>query len=307
MKRCMGCMSEYGDALSVCPVCGFSPRVMAEERKKFPEAIGSGAMLSKRYRLGRVLSYTDFSIIYNAWDSLLMMHTAVREFYPLHLCMRTKGSGKVKALTGSEHLYREVREAFEMEALTLSRNQDKPFIVNNFRVLRENGTSYVCMEYLTGETLGDFISGGGLSDLPEAEFFFLLKRLRESIREVHRCGILHLNLSPEAVYLCADGALKLIDFGLAKAVFYRSLTGEAEVYEEAYAAPEVLEEGAGLRESDLYSLGQILTSLLEEQALGEEDRRDALLSIAASLTSPDFSERRDGAERLDTWIEEYRG
>ena len=308
MKRCMGCMSEYGDELEACPVCGFSPKVLAEQREKFPEALETGTLLFGRYHLGRVLSYTDFSIIYNAWDSLMRMQTAVREFFPFSLSDRAEGSRLVEIHQGAEDLYREVREAFETEALTLFRNQDLFCMVNNYRVLRENGSSYIVMEYLAGECLGDIIRSGRLSALPADEIFALIRKIRESLREIHRRGILHLNLSPDAVYLTEEGNLKLVDFGLAKAVFYRSLAGETGVYEESFASPEILEEGTGTRESDYYSLGKILIALAEGRMdQGLERGKGSLSEIAALLTDPDLSRRRTGMDRLDSWLKEYGG
>jgi serine/threonine protein kinase len=111
-----------------------------------------------------------------------------------------------------ELLYRLDREARAASAL------NHPNIVHIYDVgvaAGEEGAHYVVMEHVEGETLRRRLSRGPLS-IPE--MLRLGVQLTDGLAKAHRAGIVHRDLKPENLMITGEGALKILDFGLAKVV-----------------------------------------------------------------------------------------
>ena len=105
----------------------------------------------------------------------------------------------------------ELKQRFEREARIISR-LNHPHICTLHDVGHQDGTDFLVMEYLEGETLAQRISKGALA-VPE-----LLKiaiDILDGLEQAHRAGVVHRDLKPGNVMLTKTGA-KLLDFGLAK-------------------------------------------------------------------------------------------
>jgi len=106
----------------------------------------------------------------------------------------------------------EVRQRFEREARTISQ-LSHPHICALYDVGREDGTDYLVMEYLEGETLSDRLAKG---TLPLEQALRYGVEIADALDKAHRQGIVHRDLKPGNVMLTKSG-VKLLDFGLAKA------------------------------------------------------------------------------------------
>jgi len=111
----------------------------------------------------------------------------------------------------------EVRQRFEREAKTISR-LSHPHICALFDVGQADGTEYLVMEYLEGETLTQRLARG---PLPTEQVLRYGIEMAEALDQAHRQGIVHRDLKPGNVMVTKSGT-KLLDFGLAKA-FERSV------------------------------------------------------------------------------------
>jgi serine/threonine protein kinase/Tol biopolymer transport system component len=105
----------------------------------------------------------------------------------------------------------ELKLRFDREARALSAF-NHPHICQIFDVGSQNGTDYLVMELLEGETLADRIRKG---PLPLADVLRIGAEIAEALQRAHRAGIVHRDLKPGNVMLTKSGA-KLMDFGLAK-------------------------------------------------------------------------------------------
>ena len=103
------------------------------------------------------------------------------------------------------------RERFDREARTISQ-LDHPHICALYDVGEQDGTSYLVMQYLEGETLESRLKKG---PLPIADALRLAIQIADALSSAHRHGIVHRDLKPGNVMLTKAGA-KLLDFGLAK-------------------------------------------------------------------------------------------
>jgi eukaryotic-like serine/threonine-protein kinase len=105
----------------------------------------------------------------------------------------------------------ELRERFEREAKTIA-SLNHPHICTLFDIGRQDGTDYLVMEYLEGETLAKRLQKG---PLPLAEVLQYAIEISDALDKAHRKGVTHRDLKPGNIMLTKTGT-KLLDFGLAK-------------------------------------------------------------------------------------------
>jgi serine/threonine protein kinase len=171
----------------------------------------------------------------------------------------------------------DLRQRFEREARAVS-SLNHPHICALFDVGRQDGTDFLVMEYLEGETLLDRLGRG---PLPTEQVLRYGIEIADALDKAHRQGIVHRDLKPGNVMLTKAGT-KLLDFGLAKlqglktapaasmlsalATSARPLTEHGTVLGTfQYMAPEQLEAKEADARSDIFALG----SLLYEMASGK--------------------------------------
>ena len=111
----------------------------------------------------------------------------------------------------------ERRARFEREAKTIA-GLNHPHICTLYDVGEHDGSTYLVMEHLQGETLADRLEKG---PLPLDQALSVATEIADALAAAHRQGVIHRDLKPGNVMLTKAGA-KLLDFGLAK------LTGHGE-------------------------------------------------------------------------------
>ncbi|HEY1418260.1 MAG TPA: serine/threonine-protein kinase, partial [Myxococcaceae bacterium] len=127
-----------------------------------------------------------------------------------------------------------------------------------------DGTPWFAMEYVEGVPLTEYCRshGSGL-----AERLRLFRAVCEAVQHAHRHAVIHRDLKPSNILVKADGAVKLLDFGIAKQLDPSgpgtdpTRTG-LRLMTPAYAAPEQVEGGRLGVQTDVYALGVLLFELL---------------------------------------------
>jgi serine/threonine protein kinase len=179
--------------------------------------------------------------------------------YRVHagLSERVKAALKVlKTASDAEARARFVREAEALSALS------HPAIVRvmGFGEDVGLGVRYLAMELAVGETLKARLQRGTMP-LPEALAAFA--PLASALEHAHAAGIFHRDVKPANVILCGDGATKLVDFGIATAPDWETLTLSGHVGTFAYLPPEVFRgERPDPAAIDVYAIGQCLHEAL---------------------------------------------
>ena len=105
----------------------------------------------------------------------------------------------------------EMKARFEREAQTIA-GLNHPHICVLYDVGHQDGTDYLVMEYLEGQTLAQRLQRGGM---PLDEALKIAAEIADALDKAHRQGVVHRDLKPSNVMLTKNGA-KLLDFGLAK-------------------------------------------------------------------------------------------
>ena len=160
-------------------------------------------------------------------------------------------------LTGNEG----VLARFEREADILKQLKH-PNIVQLYARGRYQGTPFIAMEFIHGETLDDVLQRKGRHTWEEV--VSLGRQLCDALQHAHDQGIIHRDLKPSNLMILPDGTLKLTDFGIAKDIDVTALTGaNSTIGTAAYMSPEQCRGERHLgSKSDLYSLGVVFFELL---------------------------------------------
>ncbi len=181
------------------------------------------------------------------------------------------------------------RQRFEREAKTIS-GLNHPHICVLYDVGRQDGTDYLVMECVEGETLAKRLERG---PLPLEQVLKYGAQIADALDKAHRSGIVHRDLKPGNVMLTATGA-KLLDFGLAKETTevgsLATVTGASPmtpVTEQGaivgtfqYMSPEQVEGKPLDGRSDIFSLGAVLYEMLTGKRAFEGRTQ---LSVASAI------------------------
>jgi WD40 repeat protein/tRNA A-37 threonylcarbamoyl transferase component Bud32 len=127
-----------------------------------------------------------------------------------------------------------------------------------------DGRPFLAMEFVDGRAITDYADAAQL-DVPA--MLRLMITVCEAVQAAHDQRIVHRDLKPSNVLVTGDGQVKLLDFGIAKALAEDDadstrLAGERSALTPAYAAPEQLRGDAPSAATDVYGLGVILYQLL---------------------------------------------
>ncbi|MBO7251305.1 MAG: protein kinase [Oscillospiraceae bacterium] len=211
-KTCYGCMQEK-NASPICEHCGFDER-SRNDRHQLP----MGIVIHQQYVVGRVLGQGGFGITYMGWDLLLNIPVAIKEFYPGGLVSRDcSAQTEVKCYSDSQEIFIDSKSRFLREAQALARFINIPQIVQVQGFFEENGTAYIIMEYIQGMDLRKHIRNKGRCPSAE-EILELMEPVMAALKEVHKSGLIHRDISPDNIMLLSNGNVKLLDFGAVREV-----------------------------------------------------------------------------------------
>ena len=211
MKRCLHCMEIYQDEFDVCPFCGFVEGTEPE----IAYALPPGTVVADRYIIGTVIGAGGFGITYVAWDTKLEIKIAIKEYFPTGLVNRIPGTLPI-SLTGrnNEPVYQKGMQGFIAEARALAKFNESSGVVNVFDCIEENGTAYIIMEYIEGQTLKEYIrvcesdceavepsESASTRKLSIEESLQIVQALLHTLKLIHGEGIIHRDLSPDNIMM----------------------------------------------------------------------------------------------------------
>jgi peptidoglycan hydrolase-like protein with peptidoglycan-binding domain len=209
-----------------------------------------------RYRIVDVLGQGGFGITYRALDSELGREVAIKEYLPAALAVRLDGTTVVPRSTGAAEDYAWGRDRFIAEGRTLAALHRVPGIVLVHDFLETNGTAYLVMELLGGQTLQARVEGSGPLDAASLEA--LLRPLLDGLEKVHEAGFLHRDIKPANILLDDQGRPTLIDFGASRAAVAGRSQAMTAVFTPGYAAVEQFTAARQGPWTDIYGLAATL-------------------------------------------------
>ena len=200
-----------------------------KQREEIEQKIPVYTMLQDRYLIGAVMAQSSFSRIYRAYDSILDIDVAVKELISL-----------------SE----EDKEDFLYEAGLFLGSNEHPGFTAVRDIFQENGQAFLVMEYLSGESLKEYLQKKRKNRMEERDFMRLLEPVAEALSYLHSMGIVHCAVTPDKLIFDKEGKLHLTGIGCCRQRMKRENPEKRR--EEAGPWTDVLGMSCVLKESILY-------------------------------------------------------
>ena len=263
MKVCPQCKQRYPHESSFCFLDGSTLEALPDPRV--------GMTLVGRYVLDDVLGEGGMATVYRARHKLVDRPCAI------------------KILHGEVTKEPTVRERFKREA-RLAQRLAHPNIIEVFdQGETEDGTSFIVMELLEGQSLASVVSRGRL---PLERFLNLAVQMTRALSRAHDFEVIHRDLKPENVFVLAQDRVKLLDFGIARSKQDSRLTSVGEIFgTPEYMAPEQGTSHDAGPSADIYSLGVLFFEMLSGALPYEGSNAPTLLVQHISAPVPRVTSR----------------
>ena len=246
MRTCPSCRNDYADDMDFCPrdatrlVPGYAATQIA---------VATG--LNGRYRVVRKLGAGGMGAVFLA-EQVNLGNRPVA----------------IKVLRRSLADDAEFLSRFREEAASTGRIRHQNVVTVYECGQSDDGSPYIAMEYLEGETLRQTLARRGA--LPAAEAGEILTQAARGLSAAHRLGIIHRDLKPDNLFLTHDDEgrplVKIVDFGIAK--MRESSTHTVTGLTIGTPAYMSVEQASGMRgeeldaRSDVYTLGIVAYEML---------------------------------------------
>lgn len=233
-----------------------------------------GKILGGRYELLEEVGKGGMAVVYKAKCLLLNRIVAVK-------VLRTELG------ENQEFLNR-----FNVEAQAAA-SLSNPNIVSVYDVGEENGIHYIVMEYVEGVPLKEYIKRMGR--LSWQETVKIAIEICKGLAAAHAKNIIHRDIKPQNIIVTNTGAIKVADFGIARAATTSTMTAENDVLGSVYYfSPEQARGGFVDTRTDIYSLGVVMYEMLTGHVPYDGDSPVAIAmkhieNTPASITAADPS------------------
>jgi serine/threonine protein kinase len=201
-----------------------------------------GALLDGRYRVETPIASGGMSTVYRGHDVRLDRPVALK-------VMDARYAGDPQFLT-----------RFQREARAVARLKN-PGLVAIYDQGGDAAHQFLVMELVEGGTLRELLGERG--PMPPHAVVAVLRPVLGGLGEAHRAGLVHRDIKPENVLISDDGEVKLVDFGLVRAIAEAGITSTSVILGTAsYLSPEQVAAGPTGPRSDVYSAGIMTFELL---------------------------------------------
>ncbi|MBB3750479.1 serine/threonine-protein kinase [Mycolicibacterium sp. BK634] len=212
-------------------------------------------MLVDRYELRGILGRGGMAEVRDGWDTRLNRPVAVKLLHPA---------------LGAEPGF---RRRFEDEARSAARLSHQNIVVV-FDFGEHQGSPFIVLERLPGQTLADVIAAGPMSPYHVRA---MLDDVLAGLQVAHSAGILHRDIKPGNILLSAPGdSMKVADFGIAKTGGGPTTTTGLVVGTMSYLSPERIAGAPASVGDDLYAVGLMAYEALLGRRLFAQDNPAAL-------------------------------
>jgi serine/threonine-protein kinase len=224
---CPSCRAENDEGARVCVSCRTPLRV-----------VSAGSVVGGRYEVRQTLGRGGMGTVYRAHDRVLDEEVALKI-----LRADVAGSPGMAARFRSE--------------IKLARRVSHWNVCRIYEYGEDAGLQYISLELVAGETLKQRLTRAGA--LPPQSAFDIAVQVAEGLAAVHKAGIVHRDLKTPNIMVDDKGAVRVMDFGIARAAAAED--GSATGY--VLGSPEYMspEQARGLPadfRSDVYSLGVVV-------------------------------------------------
>ena len=275
--KCPKCHSENSETKQFCGDCG-APLPSSKDIR--PEVTGTlqtaikelttGSTFAGRYQVIEELGKGGMGRVYKVFDEKIKEKVALKLLKP--------------EISADEQAI----ERFSNE-LRFARKIAHRHVCRMFDLGEDRGTHYITMEYVPGEDLKSILRMMGQMSAGKA--VLVARQICEGLAEAHRLGVVHRDLKPQNIMIDRDGNVRIMDFGIARSLKVKGMTGAGVVIgTPEYMSPEQIEGQDVDSRSDIYSLGIILYEMVTGRVPFEGD---TFLSIAVKQKTEQPRNPRD--------------
>ncbi len=201
-----------------------------------------GTLLDDRYRVATRIANGGTSTVYRGLDTRLDRPVALK-------VMDSRYAGDEQFLT-----------RFQLEARSVARLKD-PGLVAVYDQGQDGRHPFLVMELVEGGTLRELLAERG--PMPPHAVAAVLRPVLGGLAAAHHAGLVHRDVKPENVLISDDGEVKIVDFGLVRAVAEAGITSTSVILgTAAYLSPEQVKDGNASPRSDVYAVGVVAYELL---------------------------------------------
>lgn len=311
-ELCVGCMTEKG-AATLCPVCGWQEGAVPESPAQLPPR----TILNDKYMLGVALGHGGFGITYLAWDITLERKIAIKEYFPHNIAARSTGRATISLYSDKAQTDFEFGlQRFMAEGKALAKFHDHPGIISVLDSFKANGTGYIVMEYVNGVTFKGYLAREG-GKISYQKALKILIPVMDSLRAIHKAGMLHRDVSPDNIYITENGQIKLLDFGAARYEMGEYSKSLSVILKDGFS-PEEQYRSRGKQGAwtDIYALGatfyRAVTGEVPMQALDRMERDELKPPSVLGIAIPPRAEAQlmkalavKGSDRQQT-VQEFQ-
>lgn len=247
--KCPECQTDNPENSRFCADCG--TRLFTDDIRNGPrtqtlqsttEELLRGTNFAHRYEVIEKLGKGGMGKVYRVYDTKLEEEVALKVLNP---------EISVDKLT---------IERFRNEIKT-ARKIGHRHVCKTYDMNEHGGQSFITMEYVPGEDLKSFIKRS--RHLSTHTTLEIAKQVCEGLSEAHRLGVVHRDMKPSNIMIDEHGNAKIMDFGIARSVRGKGITGSSTILgTPEYMSPEQVEGKEVDHRSDIYSLGIILYEMV---------------------------------------------
>ncbi|NOR14519.1 MAG: protein kinase, partial [Candidatus Aminicenantes bacterium] len=262
--KCPKCQLDNPDTVKFCGECGTNIIHPEDVQHSFTktletpvEDLSRGALFADRYEIIEELGRGGMGAVYRVEDKKIKQEIALKLIKP--------------EISSDSRTIERFSNELKTARMVAHRN-----VCRMFDLGEDKGAHYITMEYVPGEDLKSMIRM--TKRLSVATALDIGKQVCEGMSEAHRLGVVHRDLKPGNIMIDKEGTARLMDFGIARTLESKGLTGAGVMIgTPEYMSPEQVEAKEVDQRSDIYSLGVILYEMVTGRVPFEGD---TALSIA---------------------------
>ncbi len=248
--KCPRCHADNPDDSAFCSRCGTQlikppTSVSFTQTATFlasPQGLPIGGTFVGRYQITEELGKGGMGRVYKAYDTEIGDYVALKVLKP-----------EIAVDEG-------IVERFRNE-LKLARRISHRNICRMFDLGRTENTTYIAMEFVSGEDLKTLLRRVG--QLPAKRTVAVALQVCEGLAEAHRLDVIHRDLKPQNIMVDREGNARIMDFGIARSLQGKGVTEAGVILGTPdYMSPEQLEGKEADQRSDIYALGAVLFEMV---------------------------------------------